>query len=312
VLTDHFPQYINLGCSTPTIRRRAHIFNLDVNSRKLFSARPGSAKGDLFGGSVSGSRSSVSKSSTDTQTTTTADDSLMKFSSHSNSTVTVATTMSILDDEAFFGRGGSSASRSRSWTRKLLKWKSKSPGSSGSDPEIASPRHPGLRSNAGSRSISRERGFEYSDPDDDDKTLSQQTRDMDKSDEGLSMRLALIHKNSQSQHGQHVGSLVLEQPIEGTIYEGEHYLWEPASRPLPLVSDEEQQLRGISTGSAMDKALSLVTSLAGNKSVDSLPYESTHNIEGKGENYEMKKSLVHICTSLLYYTNPLADDHYSY
>ena len=61
---------------------------------------------------------------------------------------------------------------------------------------------------------------------------------MDESDADLSMRLALARKNSQSQHGQHAGSLVSEQPIEETIYEGEYYLWDTASRPLPLVSDE--------------------------------------------------------------------------
>ena len=162
---------------------------------------------------------------------------------------------------------------------------------------------------------------------------------------------------------------MLEQPIEETIYEGEHYLWEAAShlQVLPLVSDEEQQFCGISTSPAMDLALpeqayklwgkeevmrqlglwgldlvfgstymqqgqfldmlpvvipkpiissvvegsfssafttehgmiskNMLPSLSGNKSVDSLPYESTHNIEGKAQNYEMKESLVHICTT---------------
>lgn len=203
--------------STPTARSRAHIFALDVISRNLFNARPGSAKGDIFGGSVNGSKrskSSVSKSSTVTQTTTTGDGSLMKFSIRSNSTITVATSMSTMDDESLFSNG---VSRSRSKTRKLLKRKSKSPGGSGSDPE---------RSNPGSRSTSQDR---YSEPEEDDRTISQRVRDMDESDMDLSMRLELARKNSQSQHGRVVDSLVMEEPIEETIYEGKHHVLDAAS-----------------------------------------------------------------------------------
>ena len=40
-------------------------------------------------------------------------------------------------------------------------------------------------------------GFEYSSPDDDEKTLSQQTQDMDESDVDLSMWLTLTHKTAR-------------------------------------------------------------------------------------------------------------------
>lgn len=217
---------------TATTRSRAHIFSLDVISRNLFNSRPGSAKGDIFGGSINGSKrskSSVGGSSTVTQTTVTAADSLMQFSTRSNSTITVATTMSTVDDEAVFNVGGKSTSRSRSRTRKLLKRKSKSPGGSGSDLEAASPMRARSRSNPGSRTASQDRGFEYSDREDDDKTISQRARDMDESDMDLSMRLELARKNSQSQHEQQAAPLVLDGHVEETIYEGGHFIFHAVS-----------------------------------------------------------------------------------
>jgi len=216
--------------STPTAitRSRAHIFSLDVISRNLFNTRPGSAKGDFFGGSINGSKrskASVGGSSTVTQTTMTAGESLMQFSSRSNSTVTVATTMSAMDNETVFDSGSKSTSRSTSRTKKLLKRKS------GSDLEAGSPRRAGSRprSHPGSRSTSQERELEYSDLEGDDKALSQWARDMDESDMDLSMRLELARKNSQSQHERQVDPLVLEGPVEETIYEGECYLFDAAS-----------------------------------------------------------------------------------
>lgn len=206
--------------STPTvsIRSRAHIFGLDVISRNLFNARPGSSKGDFFGGSINShrrSKTSVSRSSTVTQTTMTAD-SLTKFSSR-GSVTTIATSM---DEESFFGGSGKSSSRSRSRTKKLLK-RSKSPGGSGSESE-KSPWPAEPKSEPSSRSNSRDRGLEYSDMETDDRSILQRTRDMDESDIDLSMRLELARKNSQIQHGRPVAPIVLEKPVEETIYEGMH------------------------------------------------------------------------------------------
>lgn len=209
------------------MRSKAHIFGLDAISRNLFNTRPGSSKGDFFGGSISHRRSktSSSRSSATTQTTATADGSLMKFSSRSNSITTAATTISTMDDESFFGSGGKSSSRSRSKSRKLLK-RSKSPGGSGSDPERGSPMRVDSRS---SRSPSRERVLEYSDLEDDDRTLLQQMGSIDDSDMDLSMRLELARRNSQNQHGRQVTSVPLEKPVEETIYEGTHRLWRSLS-----------------------------------------------------------------------------------
>lgn len=207
------------------MRSRAHIFGLDAISRNLFNARPGSSKGDFFGGSIGHRRSktSSSRSSTITQTTTTADSSLTKFSSRSNSIATAATSVYTMDDESFAGSGGKTSSRSRSRTRKLLK-RSKSPGGSGSEPEQASPVRMDSQSNPVSRSPSRERELEYSDMEDDDRTVLERMRDADESDMDLSMRLELARRNSQNQHGRQVAPVTLEKPVEETIYEGKYCL----------------------------------------------------------------------------------------
>jgi hypothetical protein len=81
----------------------------------------------------------------------------------------------------------------------------------------------------------------------------------------------------------------------------------PGGIPEPIVSSvvEGSSSSAFATEHGMiSENTSLITSLSGNKSVDSLPYASTHNIEGKGQNYEMKGSLVHIRTSLLRFTTP--------
>jgi hypothetical protein len=61
---------------------------------------------------------------------------------------------------------------------------------------------------------------------------------LDESDMDLSMRLELARQNSQSQHGQHAVPLMPENPVEETIYEGGHYLFDVASCHSSLVSDE--------------------------------------------------------------------------
>ncbi|TFY55472.1 hypothetical protein EVG20_g9304 [Dentipellis fragilis] len=199
--------------STPTAstRSRAAIFGLDMISRNLFGALPGSSKGDLFGGSISGHRrtkSFVSRSST----YTTSEGSLMRFSHSSKSTVTAATSMSSMDEDSFAG------SRSSSRSRKLLKKRSKSPMSAESSPRRS-------RSQPQSREVSRERmsGYASSPAEDDEETVTmpQPVEDMDESEWDLTRRLELARQNSQNQHGGPPLTLSWEQPVEETIYEEE-------------------------------------------------------------------------------------------
>ena len=85
--------------TTPTASRsRAAIFGLDVISRNLFGARPGSSMGDFFGGSMSShrrSRTTDSRNSTLTGTASTGGSSFSRFSR--TSTTTAAT--SVMDDD---------------------------------------------------------------------------------------------------------------------------------------------------------------------------------------------------------------------
>ncbi|KAJ7228502.1 RhoGEF domain-containing protein [Mycena pura] len=206
--------------STPTARSRVAIFGLDAISRNLFNSRPGSAMGDLFGGSVSSHRrtkSTASRSSTYTQTTTSG--SLTAFSRRSNST---ATTM---DDDSFRTRS-SSRSRSRSVLRK-----GRSPGGTpepDSRPPSRSVLRPGSRN--GSRSTSRDReDLEYSDVEDDDGTILDHVRHTDSTD--LAFQLALARKNSKNQHGKSFIPVPLPNPSGDTIYEDE-----PPRRPLSRAS----------------------------------------------------------------------------
>ncbi|KAA1466780.1 hypothetical protein DENSPDRAFT_767026 [Dentipellis sp. KUC8613] len=200
--------------STPTAstRSRAAIFGLDVISRNLFGALPGSSKGDLFGGSISGHRrtkSFVSRSST----YTTSEGSLMRFSHSSKSTVTAATSLSSsMDEDSLAG------SRSSSRSRKLLKRRSKSPMSAESSPRRA-------RSQPQSREVSRERVSGYAssgrEDDEDTVTMPQPVEDMDESEWDLTRRLELARQNSQNQHGGPPLTPSWEEPVEETIYEEE-------------------------------------------------------------------------------------------
>lgn len=193
------------GCdsrpATPTasVRSRAHIFSLDAISRNLFSSRPGSSKGELFGGSINGhrrsrSKSSASRSSIYTQTTTTADGSLAKFSYRSGSTTTAATSLASGEEDSFCG------SRSGSSRRKLVK-RSRSPASR--------PCSPGPLSTPLSRSPSPTKYM----------TPEEATMSLDKSEDDLTSRLELARRNSQNQHNKPLPSLQDSKLIEDTIYE---------------------------------------------------------------------------------------------
>ncbi|KAF7301817.1 DH domain-containing protein [Mycena indigotica] len=193
--------------ATPTSRSKGAMFSLDAISKNLFNARPGSAMGDFFGGTVSSHRrtkSSVSRSSTYSQTT--ASGSLTRFSRRSNSTATT------VDDDSC---GTRSSSRSRNVLRKL----SRSPGGT-PEPESRPPSRAFSRSGSrsSSRATSRERdGMDYSD--DDDGTILDHVREMDPTERDLAFQLALARKNSQNQHGRSLPAVPLQNPSEETIYE---------------------------------------------------------------------------------------------
>ncbi|KAJ7638992.1 hypothetical protein FB45DRAFT_904439 [Roridomyces roridus] len=205
---------------TPTARSKAAIFGLDAISRNLFNARPGSSMGDFFGGSVNGhkrTKSTASRSSVYTQTTTTGDGSLTKFSRRSNST---ATTMD--DDDSMRTR---SSARSRNVLRK-------SRSNSGTpEPESRSV------SRAGSRNSSRSRDgdsmVDYSDLEDDDRTIQDHYLQIDSTERDLAAQLALARKNSKNQHGKTLAPVPLLNPSEATIYEDD-----PPRRPLSRASGE--------------------------------------------------------------------------
>lgn len=186
--------------ATPTAssRSRAHIFSLDVISRNLFNAIPGSSKGDFFSGSINSHRrsKSSSRSSIYTQTTTTTGDgSLTKFSRRSNSTATAPT--SLADDDSLY------ATKSSSSRKKLVK-RSRSPGTCRSSPLS--------RQTSPSRDSSRISFYS-----DGEKELPVR---QDPSDQDLSLRLELARRNSQNQHGKQAAKPSLDRSAEDTIYEG--------------------------------------------------------------------------------------------
>lgn len=195
---------------TATTRSRAAIFGLDAISRNLFNARPGSAMGDLFGGSAvphKRSKSATSRSSGYTQTNSTGDDSLTKFSRRSNSTATAATTV---DDDSL------GAHRTPPRPRKLLK--------RGKSPEFdkSSPIRRSARSESASTSRSRSQSSERElDSRDGEKAHGSalNSAEMDQSEWDLTMRLELARRNS-NQHGKQVAGAVYEKPKEEVIYEG--------------------------------------------------------------------------------------------
>lgn len=214
--------------ATPTAssRSRAHIFSLDVISRNLFNAIPGSSKGDFFGGSISShrrSKSSASRSSIYTQTTTTGDGSLTKFSRRSNSTATAPT--SLADDDSLY------ASKSSSSRKKLVK-RSHSPGTSCSSPLS--------RQTSPSRDSSRT-SF-YSDGEEELPVRQ------DPSDQDLSLRLELARHNSQNQHGKQAVKPSLDRPPEETIYEDDPPRpLRPTSRASTVASQRSTTPRPTST-----------------------------------------------------------------
>ncbi|KAF9464393.1 hypothetical protein BDZ94DRAFT_1161981 [Collybia nuda] len=210
--------------STPTARSRVAIFGLDAISRNLFNTRPGSSMGDFFGGSINGhkrTKSTTSRASMYTQSTSTGDGSLMKFSHRSNSTA--ATTVSTMDDDSSFFSSRSSRSK------KLLK-RGKSPGGSTSDSDRSPSRLAQSFSFSRSRSPSRERETDYSDTENDDSTMLDETKDVDSSERDLAMQLELARRNSKNQHGKQMPSLPIEAPVEATIYEEEPHSLRPLSR----------------------------------------------------------------------------------
>ena len=182
------------------MRSRAAIFGLDTIGRNLFGQGI-NIKGDLFGSVSSSRRTKSSHSSAYT------DGSLARFS-RSNSTATVATTVS----------DGNSLSRNKSTKQgstkqKLIKRKSPAPINPADE-------LPSLGTRA--RSVEREL------TDDDDEYLGKlPAPDFDKSgvsddsERALSHNLELARRNSKSQ-GQPIPrqKSFLEEPIEETIYEG--------------------------------------------------------------------------------------------
>ena len=222
--------------STPTVSRsRAAKFGLDAISRNLFNALPGAAKGDLFGGSISShirSRTTGSRSSVYTQSTSTGDGSLTRFS-RSNSTVTSATSVSLMEDEHGMGsqNGSTNSKRSRSLSKaKKLIQRGKSPGGSGG--EEPSPRRSGLLSrlshstsslpDSRSRSPSLERGTatDASDWEEEETFDMRAASTMDQSERDLAARLELARRNSKNQNESRYVHAPMEAPIEDTIYEG--------------------------------------------------------------------------------------------
>ncbi len=202
--------------STPTARSKAAIFGLDAISRNLFNARPGSAMGDFFAGSINGrrsqSRSTASRSSMYTQTTSTMDS--MKSSLRSSSTATAATTISTMDGESVFA--------SRSSKGKKLSKKTKSRECSPADSE----RGPHSRSGSTSRTHSRASSLgpesDYSDVENDTNIILAKAKNMG-SDYHLDTQLALARQNSLSQHGKRTMPADMDVSVAETIYEGAYF-----------------------------------------------------------------------------------------
>ncbi|KAI0004943.1 hypothetical protein BJV74DRAFT_315564 [Russula compacta] len=202
--------------STPTAtsRSRATIFGLDAISRNLFNAFPVTVRGDIFGGSINGSRrskSSTSRSSVSAQSS--SDGSFTRFSQRSSSTLTAATSISSMDDETL---DGTRPSRQKSRTRRLL-GRSRSPKGSGSEPDV-SPKRRTSRSGSVSSSFSREQSPAI-DQVYDAHEMAPEKRDMDESEWDLTMRLELARHNSQNQRSKGPTEPPWDGPVEDTIYE---------------------------------------------------------------------------------------------
>lgn len=229
-------------------RSRANIFGLDVLSRNLFGALPGSTRGKeaFTSGTMSGHRrtkSAVSRSSTvrtdSTATTTTMGASSGNFS-RSNSTA--ATSMTSIYEEGSVSKRGSKS-------RKLSKRnRSQSPGASLVDEDDASEGEIGnesfSRRRARSLSVSRPPGsnIEYSDHEEEDLSLIdlQNRERVSESEMDLSMRLELARRNSQNQQEQTGSRKIIDMPVEETIYEGRlSYLRIPCSLPNIMIIPED-------------------------------------------------------------------------
>ncbi|KAI0776132.1 hypothetical protein BD413DRAFT_261330 [Trametes elegans] len=252
--------------TTPTASRsRAAKFGLDVISKNLFGARPGSGMGDFFAGSMnSHRRNRTADSRNSTLTGSTAGSSL------SQSSRTTAAT-SVGEDESAhtnsISKTPSGRTRSLSRAKKLVK-RAKSPFAADPTSEPESPARPGI-----SGSYSRRRSMSTSnaddlkaanlhDGDDDDSEQDVPDRDpstevrrhmpMDESERDLTMRLELARRNSRNQHGRDVVSSSMEPPSEETIYEDEpppslrtlsRSDMPRASRSLPEIPQEAVSLR---------------------------------------------------------------------
>ncbi|KIY49377.1 hypothetical protein FISHEDRAFT_41844 [Fistulina hepatica ATCC 64428] len=231
--------------STPTAKSKSALFGLDAISRRLnVHARPGTAMGDFFGGSINGKgsrngrkrakstgsqskfgsqgRSTASRSSLYTQTTqtTSTGDGSMRFS-RSNSTATTATS---IDDEASYNkrRGKSSVNGERDGPSRCS-------------------------SRAGSRSQSRERDEEDTCMviDDDGAAPSRSLRDMPQMNESeydLQRNLELARRNSKNQHNRPMPKLPIESPSGAIIYEED--------LPLPVRPSSQASWVSHETGAA--------------------------------------------------------------
>ncbi|KAF8484833.1 hypothetical protein DFH94DRAFT_716365 [Russula ochroleuca] len=253
--------------STPTTisRSRAAIFGLDAISRNLFNAFPGTGRGDIFGGSINGSRrskSSTSRSSVSAQSS--SDGSFTRFSQRSSSTLTAATSISSMDDETL---DGTQLSRPKSRTRRLLS-RSKSPKGSGSEPDI-SPKRQRSRSGSISSSFSREQSPAVDDVYEACEMVPAK-RDMDESEWDLTMRLELARHNSQNQRSK--GPAELPNPwdrVEDTIYED--------NPPEPLRPSSRASGSGLSQRSTTPTNLYLPTPLT---EVNEHPENRSRNASG--------------------------------
>ncbi|KAI0832749.1 hypothetical protein BC628DRAFT_1407153 [Trametes gibbosa] len=260
--------------TTPTASRsRAAIFGLDVISRNLFGARPGSGVGDFFAGSMNShrrSRTTTADSRTSTLTSNgTAGSSIGRFSRTSGTT---AGTSVNEDDSPPVSSGsfskGPSATRTRSLSRgarKLVK-RAKSPFGADAASEPESPAR--LKESAKKNSYSRRRSMSTSQADvleaeaeaeaDEDSEWEAAARGsvraqmrkmghMDESERDLTMRLELARQNSQNQHGREISTPAMEAPLEETIYEDEPPSslrpLSRASRSLPKIPQEVESLR---------------------------------------------------------------------
>ncbi|KAH9855021.1 hypothetical protein C2E23DRAFT_725243 [Lenzites betulinus] len=254
--------------TTPTTSRlRPTKFALDVISRNIFGARPGSGVGDFFAGSMNShrrSRTATADSRTSTLTSHgTAGSSIGRFSRTSGTSGTTAATSLNEDDSPPVSSGSfsksTSTSRARSLSRgarKLVK-RAKSPFGAdvASEPESpARPKESGKKNAyARRRSMSTGQadalGAETDEESDREATARGSVRarmrkmgPMDESERDLTMRLELARQNSQNQHGREISTPAMEAPSEETIYEDEP---PPSLRPLSRASKASRSLPAI-------------------------------------------------------------------